>query len=747
MPRKKITEKTLNININKELPSNSNVIENNTMNLSEQSVDKLLDSIDANVNIDVETSNDEEKKPKKRTYKKKVNLNVENNISQNSVSSKENIVVNENVNQNVEEVINENIEEVVNENVEEVVNENVEEVVNENVEEVVNENVEEVVNENVEEVVNQNVEEVVNDTMNLSEQSADADKELLSGENSKDNITILGINDIINKEQFSETLVKENTINLSEQSADADKENTECISLHNYLDEIVTNNEIEENNNDEELLSEANAKDIITDITKAKYVLDNEQIDNILHENSITPQKNSIDLSSISSINDNATNQINKKPNSNYTLDDLRVVFNKFQEAILLVQILDGNVTFIEKKGFESRNQSIIDLLIKANKYKKLPDIQTLFYTNDFIEDNLLTKCPYLYTFCKKYSYDTQLFPNFSFNHWNEASIGDYQEMYNYFINNNVEWNNKQNLIFWTGSIKTNIIRKKIHTATKDNNLFFINAINERRTNNIPITEINKYKFLLNMNGYSYGGRLNYLFMSGSCVIILKNEDKEKTYNEYFYDQFIPGEDYIEVVYNDNEDGKTIVKRIVNEMSKVNPEEMAKRCLNKAIEVFKMDTIYEYIYQSISNLSKKSSNNSKLENSTMFIPPLNNYFKNRLKNDVDSDGKSINSLKFNYQGSDFDILLYNNNDKLKLKIMGDSTKVFFNDYLVLDKYTPFILNPNKTQYYQVKIDGNNLSLIIENKFRLVNVDIPNNDFVFTDCDIKSDNGGWCIILN
>jgi hypothetical protein len=556
---------------------------------------------------------------------------------------------------------------------------------------------------------------------------------------------------------FYETHVKENT--LYNELGINDIINKQIDFIIDDKDNILSNipiieDKIEINNSDN------------------KYILDENQIKYILKHNSLNSDNSNIDLSMVIPISEDTQDTVNLSENSEnkepvylsnindfkvnitYKLEDLTNVFNKFNEAILLIQIIDGNIKYIEKKGYESRNQSVIDLLIKANDYKKLPNIQFLIYTNDYIENNLLTKCPYLFTFCKKYSYDTQLFPNFNFNHWLEAGIDNYDIIYDYFINNNIKWENKENLIFWSGSIKTNSIRKKLHKSTIENKLFYINSIDNRRSNTIPIKDINKYKYLLNMNGNTYGGRLNYLFMSGSCVIILKNEDKEKTYDEYFYKYFIPNEDYIEIKYNDNEDGNIIVNRILKEINNANNEEMALRCLEKAKKIFSINNVYEYINKSLSNLSSKSLIESKLETTTIYIPPLNKYFKDRLF--VDN-----NSIQFNYQGSDMDILLYNNellndnniineNNKIRLSILGDSTKVYLNNYLIMDKYTPFILNPRKYQHYLIKIEENKLTLIIENKFKLLNIDIKdnNNNLVnmkYNKADVMSNYGSWILL--
>ena len=99
-------------------------------------------------------------------------------------------------------------------------------------------------------------------------------------------------------------------------------------------------------------------------------------------------------------------------------------------------------------------------------------------------------------------------------------------------------------MVFWSGS-NTNTIRKKIFDASKFSPNFYINMLNKNKTNFIQLNEIIKFKYLLNMNGYSYAGRLNYLLLSGSCVIILKNQNKESDYYEHFYKDFIPNDDYL----------------------------------------------------------------------------------------------------------------------------------------------------------------------------------------------------------
>jgi hypothetical protein len=288
-------------------------------------------------------------------------------------------------------------------------------------------------------------------------------------ENMDDNLILYSNEDLVKTVEFNNKYsipnIYNNIIPINSLSSDLELEPINDFGINNII-----NNEID-------------------NILENKYTLDDSEIQNILNYNSITPNKSEIDLSTVLTITDMNDNEITDMHDNNitdiqnnkiidmhdnkitdmndnkitdiqdynnnitYTLDNLRNTFNKFNEAILLIQIIDGNIKFIEKKGYESRNQSVIDLLIKANNYNKLPDIQFLVYTNDFIDNNLLSKCPFLFTFCKKYSYCTQLFLNFSFNHWLEAGIDNYDLIYNHFTNNIIEWDDKKDTIFWSGYV------------------------------------------------------------------------------------------------------------------------------------------------------------------------------------------------------------------------------------------------------------------------------------------------------
>ena len=438
--------------------------------------------------------------------------------------------------------------------------------------------------------------------------------------------------------------------------------------------------------------------------------------------------------------------ELNKIVSNNYTFTDLFNTFQQFKEAVILIQISDNKIKFIERKGYESRNQSVIDLLYKTSQYKKLSDCQFIIFTDDIITNEKIMKIPYLLTFCKNHKYNTTLFPNFNFNHWYEANIDNYENMYNYFTTSTVNWSNKNDLIFWSGA-NTNSIREKLYNETKDNNNYFINIVNKNKDNYISIEDTIKYKYLLNLNGKSYAGRLNYLFLTGSCVIILTNENKDKYYEEFFYKYFKPNVDYLEIMYNDNETIQKIVEKIDISIKINNCEEIAKRCFEKAKKLFQIENIYEYIYNLCTNFSKQSVlTPNTLNQCICYTPqmkntnsiPLNYYFKNRLT-------CNNNEISFIFKGNDFEIKLKNIVNFILIKIINNNTAVYYNDQVILEKFTPYLLNENKNQKYKISVINNELLLIIENKFTLIRLNIPSENFEIIENEIKTENGGLWII--
>ena len=525
--------------------------------------------------------------------------------------------------------------------------------------------------------------------------------------------------ELISNNQIEET--EESHIDIPYDSyIEIDNEENEFENIHNKIDINNFNKNIYQN--DLPVLEKNEYRDIneINSIIN-ELVVENEDINKyILNETSLN-------------------NILDDLPSQKYTFDDLKNIFNQFNEAVMLIQIMDGKIKFIEKKGYESRNQSVIELLIKTNNYKPLPSISFLIFTNDFIESDSLKDHTFIYTFCKNSTYNTTLFPNFNFNNWNEAQIGNYEDTYNFFKDNQIEWTKKSNTIFWSGA-DTNIIRKKMFLGTIGNILYDINLTNITKKF-IPITNITKHKYLLNMNGYSYSGRLNYLFLSGSCVIQLKNTNPTKSYDEFYYKYFIPDLDYIEIPYNDNTHVSDILNIINEKLVKLDPEVIAQNGFKKAIEILNIYNIYEYIHQSLTKksvnynaLENNSKSNNILDQSIMYIPNKNIYF-NRIP-------VINNSVNFTFKGNDIIIKLSSESNNFIFSFLYNILIIIFNGTKIYNKKIPQ-LNLNQNIYNNINIEFNSNNIIIKNN-NIVIVDMPFSLFNIINTEFSTSKPSWII---
>ncbi len=362
-----------------------------------------------------------------------------------------------------------------------------------------------------------------------------------------------------------------------------------------------------------------------------------------------------------------------------YSMKDLTMLFGQFNEAFMIIQKKNGVIRYIEKKGYETRNSSVIDLIIETDKSKSLPDFQIAIFTNDELKKEIRQKNPYLFSFCNNESDINPLFPNFNFIHWLEAGIGSYKEFYNMQCQNPIPWEQKKDLVFWSGS-NTSKIREKMFIAAQNNKNFLINLIlkNQNPIKYYPIDSHSEFKYLLNMNGNSYAGRLNYLFMTGSCVIIMKNRNSSYQWNEFFTKEFIADEDFIEIEYDDNEKGQDIIQRIEQKIKTLNGEQIAKSGFIKAIQLFNRENIYNYIHQEITRVSQHLVWDIELKSTIEFLPPSRIYLDNRL------DIIEKKSCSFKYLGYHMELMVFmessNPLDKPRqLNILLRNTEIFITE--------------------------------------------------------------------
>ena len=92
-----------------------------------------------------------------------------------------------------------------------------------------------------------------------------------------------------------------------------------------------------------------------------------------------------------------------------------------------------------------------------------------------------------------------------------------------------------------------------------------------------------------------------------------------------------------------------------------------------------------------------------------------------------------------------------------VKIINNTTNIYLNKVLILNKYTPLIITDTKYQLYNLNITENQLNIIIDNKFNLIKVPLPELEkqlampslidlsFNISEIKIKTDFGGWWMV--
>lgn len=517
-------------------------------------------------------------------------------------------------------------------------------------------------------------------------------------------------------------------------------------------DIIHTNIENETSKNDiDDVIKELSTLNGIK-IIKPEYELDSAEVNNILKD---------IETNNSLSLKNNLV-QVQQKT---YTRSSfvLKEVFDKFTHSCLLFQVKDGNIKYIEKKGKELRNQSIIDLIQSTHKTNPLPNKTFIIYTNNF-NLNSIGNDSLLSVFGK--SENTKLFPSYVFDYFKKNNnIYKFENITQNLQQNNIPWNEKKDQIYISES-KINSVINNLYTSSviglKKNISGSLSKTpdlwqNKNFAFNEEFEKIQQYKYIISVNTSENSYLLPFYLSSGSCVIIMKNNNKALYLEEFYYKEYIAGEDYIEINYDNNESGESMTEKINNALKSSECEEIAKRCFEKSKRIFNIDNIYSYIHQQISSLqddvvdtSVNSENKMVIEHSMFYTGNSQNlFFKNRLF--VENN----NSVKFNYQGSDIELRLLNNNVKtgneeqkeksVIIKVLNNNTTLYFNQKMFFNRQTPHLLLINKYQQYEIIIENNMLKLVVENKFTLLNVEIPEKDFTFSEVEIKSESdGNWIV---
>ena len=206
-----------------------------------------------------------------------------------------------------------------------------------------------------------------------------------------------------------------------------------------------------------------------------------------------------------------------------------------------------------EYRCYENRNSSIHKLLQDTASVYNLPDISFFVEVGDNCKRSKTIKMGFSAT---RECIDTIMFPSFLFDHWTSTGLTSYKDLCVSMAEKNAttEYDSRINKLLWAGALSCHTDRSWFNkTFGKHPNIDFrcmswqgpVPKDNERFTRKsssfIPISGYSDYKYALDIQGCGFSARVAGLLQTGALLCFLERG----FVNEFYMDDFIPGEDYI----------------------------------------------------------------------------------------------------------------------------------------------------------------------------------------------------------
>ena len=216
---------------------------------------------------------------------------------------------------------------------------------------------------------------------------------------------------------------------------------------------------------------------------------------------------------------------------------------------VLKITTKKGQISKIENfNSFQTRAESSIKMLMDAlslgitNK-----DLSFNLHTGDF-PANTIEHSNFYYCCGSKEKLDF-VFPDFIFDHWRQAGIADYKSTTEQIIEaaNNPFVYNK---MLWIGNVQTNPIREKVISYAEQfpekieaYNTAVDQYMGGSKTNPyISLADHTKYKYLIDIEGRGYSGRLKLLLYTRRLLFI-----QERQWKSYYHFELEPYTHFIPV--------------------------------------------------------------------------------------------------------------------------------------------------------------------------------------------------------
>lgn len=258
----------------------------------------------------------------------------------------------------------------------------------------------------------------------------------------------------------------------------------------------------------------------------------------------------------------------------------MRNPFKKKRYEYINIDIRNGCVFSSNSYlNFQSRSDSTLKMVIDTlkNNFKGNFRKKIRIYTGDY--PNLKPQKNSFFYCCEKHENNQNAFPDFGFDSWPQAGILDYSTLTSQ-ISEEGKKEPIYNKLFWIGNAKTHPIRDKFLEISA-NNTDLIEAystyvdqfvIDHKEVPYVSLQDHTKYKYLIDIEGNGYSGRLKILLFTKRLLFIQDRKWKEFYHFELKpYVHFIPVKndlsDLLDQIKMVREKGEDFYNEIVNNAS------------------------------------------------------------------------------------------------------------------------------------------------------------------------------------
>jgi Glycosyl transferase family 90 len=216
---------------------------------------------------------------------------------------------------------------------------------------------------------------------------------------------------------------------------------------------------------------------------------------------------------------------------------------------LLKIALKDGQVSSIENfNSFQTRAESSIKMTMDAIKCGiSAKTLSFNLHTGDFPLGEIRANNFYYCCDCKEKL--NSVFPDFIFDHWQQAGIEDYTTTTEK-ISAASEVPFVYDKMLWIGNVKTNPIREKIISLSEQfpekieaHNTYVDQYMEGNKKNTyISLADHTKYKYLIDLEGRGYSGRLKLLLYTKRLLFI-----QERQWKSYYHFELEPYKHFIPV--------------------------------------------------------------------------------------------------------------------------------------------------------------------------------------------------------